>query len=102
MKTNCATLLINLNNGANLKETWQGIKDSQRKFVPTFIRQKDIRGNRVLHQKKAEAIAEYFIEIQWKNENMTEVKTNPCKVNSEHLSIDEGRITINEIEVINH
>ena len=34
------------------------------------------------------------------NENMTEVKTNPCKVISDNLNIVEGRITINEIEVI--
>ena len=52
--------------GANLKEKWQGIKDSKSKCVPTFTRQKDIRGNRVLPKKKAEAIAEYLSEIQWK------------------------------------
>ena len=53
-----------LEQGANLKEKWQGIKDSKSKCVPTFTRQKDIRGNRVLPKKKAEAIAEYLSEIQ--------------------------------------
>ena len=68
-----------LEQGANLKEKWQGIKDSKSKFVPTFTRQKDIRGNRVLPKKKAEAIAEYLSEVQWKNKNHSEVKNNPRK-----------------------
>ena len=89
-----------LEQGANLNEKWQGIKDSKSKCIPTFTRQKDIRGNRVLPKKKVEAIAEYLSDNQWKNENTTEVKTNPCKIISEHLNIDEGRITTNEIEVI--
>ena len=89
-----------LEQGANLKEKWQGIKDSKSKFIPTVTRHKYIRGNRVLPKKKAEAIAEYLSEIQWKNENTTEVKTNPCKIISDNLNIDEGRITTNEIEVI--
>ena len=40
-----------LEQAANLKDKWQGIKDCKSKFTPTFTKQKDIRGNRVLPKK---------------------------------------------------
>ena len=50
-----------LEQGINLKEKWQGIKDRKGKFVPNFTKQKDIRGNIILpKKKKAEAIAEHL------------------------------------------
>ena len=80
-----------LEQGANLKEKWQGIKDSKSKFIPTFIRQKDIRGNRVLHKKKAQAMAEYLSEMQWKMRTILKQKPNRVKSSQTILTSMKGK-----------
>ena len=83
-----------------LKEKGQGIRYSKSKFVPTIPKQTDINGNRVLPKKKAEAIAEYLSEVQWKHEHTTNAKQHPSMIIDEDLNIDIGQITGEEIIVI--
>ena len=86
--------------GATQKEKWEGIKTAKKNYTPTFTKMKDIRGNRVLPDKQADAKAEYLAEIQWKKPEATAKKTNPRKIITHNLHITENEITIRELKAM--
>ena len=86
--------------GATQKEKWERIKTAKKNYTPTFTKMKDIRGNRVLPDKQADAKAEYLAEIQWKKPEATAKKTNPRKIITHNLHITENEITIRELKAM--
>jgi len=79
---------------AEMKEKWQGIKNEKRQFQPNFTKLRDISGDRVKYGQEAQAKAEYLANIQWKKQEDIPRKINPRKIIQHDIGIDDGRITI--------
>ena len=68
-----------LEQGTQMKEKWQGVKQEKRQFQPSFTKLKHVRGEQAKHGEEASAKAEYLAEAQWKQNEKTIAKQNPQK-----------------------
>ena len=59
-------LLESLKESVDSRSQWKAIKNLKKKSTPNFTKLKDKDGNRVGPHRRAEAIAEYLSDVQWK------------------------------------
>ena len=81
--------------GPNLQ--WAGIKALKAKKVPNFTKLKDKDGCRVEPSRRAEAIADYLQEIQWRQHPLPPPQNRGSVIEAE-LNYNIGPISLRELE----
>ena len=75
------------------------IKSLKKKRSPNFTKLKDKDGLRVGPRRRAEAIAEYLQEVQWKEPDLPPRKAFRPNVVQDHLDFNIGPIDLRELEM---
>ena len=92
--------LEKLETWSDSRTNWKHIKAEKAEFKPNFYGMKDLDGNRVPMNKKAEALAEYLHQKQWgpkPSEKKIPLSNRP-KVIDESLGISTSDITEEEVD----
>ena len=75
------------------------IKSLKKKRSPNFTKLKDKDGLRVGPRRRAEAIAEYLQDVQWKEPDLPPRKAFRPNVVQDHLDFNIGPIDLRELEM---
>ena len=80
------------------RKQWAAIKSLKKKRSPNFTKLKDKDGLRVGPRRRAEAIAEYLQDVQWKEPDLPPRKAFRPNVVQDHLDFNIGPIDLRELE----
>ena len=83
----------------NPRKQWAAIKNLKKKRSPNFTKLKDEDGNRVGPRRRAEAIADFLEEVQWKEPELPPQKAFKPNVVHDQLDLDTGPIDMFELDL---
>ena len=90
-------VLNGLNNLADQREKWQGIKGMKKDSMPSFIQMKDLNGKFVAPKDRAETLAQYLEKKHWHNNNTLQIRSHE-KIQNLETSFDVNAFQMNEFE----
>ena len=91
-------LLNNLMESNDPRKQWTAIKNLKKPRSPNFTKLKDKDGNRVGPSRRAEAIAEYLHEVQWKEPALPPRKAFRPNIVQDQLDFNTGPIDSRELD----
>ena len=81
------------------RKQWAAMKSLKKKRSPNFTKLKDKDGLRVGPRRRAEAIAEFLQEVQWKEPDLAPRKAFRANVVQDHLDFNIGPIDLRELDL---